>query len=242
MPQQINRLIIIFAVLIGGLITARYLLVPETFGDIGHYRASAIDSVMVQPIRYAGEQICAECHDEQTEAKADSHHNRVACEVCHGASAAHVEDPEAYIPLAPRDRGYCTLCHGYNASRPTGFPQIDPMVHNPMKPCVTCHNPHDPLTPNVPESCSACHGEIARTKAVSHHAPLACIQCHETDEAHKVTPHLVRAKKPTSRSLCGGCHAKGADSPKVIPRIRMEDHGNGYVCWQCHYPHFPEVE
>lgn len=242
MPQQVSRLLIVFAVLILGLIAARRAMVPPTFGELGHYRAAAVDSVAAKPIHYVGEQLCAECHDDIVALKRDSWHAGLACEVCHGPAARHVEDPESFKPSAPRQRGYCPLCHGYNASRPTGFPQIDPVAHNPMKPCIGCHNPHQPTTPHVPESCSACHGEIARTKAVSHHAALPCTQCHEADDRHKENPRSMRPTKPQTRAACGHCHAKGSDAPREIPRIAMDDHGSGYVCWQCHYPHFPEVD
>ena len=242
MPQQIKRLAIVFALLIGGLVLARYMLVPPTFGKLGHYRAAAIDSVVAQPIHYAGQQVCIECHDDIGETKVTSRHRTVTCEVCHGPAAVHADDPDEAQPPAPRERGYCPLCHGYNASRPTGFPQIDPMAHNPVKPCIACHDPHQPVTPHVPEECSACHGEIARTKAVSHHALLPCTQCHETDEEHKVNPRQVRPGKSRTSAVCGQCHARDAEVPKKIPRISVETHGNGYVCWQCHYPHHPEVD
>lgn len=242
MSQQVSRLVVIFGVLIAALFLARHFLVPPTFGTEGHYRTAAIDSVMAMPTHYAGQQICNECHDEIVTAKSVSRHSSLACEVCHGPAAAHVEDPDSFKPPAPRARGYCPLCHGYNASRPTGFPQIDTTTHNPGKPCIACHNPHEPVTPHVPEQCSACHGEIARSKAVSHHASLACVQCHNAPDEHKVNPRAVRPSKPQTRELCGECHAKGADSPREIPRIDLAEHGKGYVCWQCHYPHRPEVE
>ena len=242
MPQQINRLIIVFAVLIAGWFVGRYIVAPPTFGDLGHFRASAIDSVAVLPIQYAGQQSCFECHDEIFMMKQDSRHNTVSCEACHGPSALHVEDAFEVLPSAPRERGYCSLCHGYDPSRPTGFPQIEPMTHNPLKACIACHDPHQPVTPGVPEECSACHGQIARTKAVSHHAQLACTRCHEADENHKTNPRLVRPSKPRTNVLCGECHAKGVEAPVEIPRIDMVAHGNGYVCWQCHYPHHPEVD
>jgi ribosomal protein S27AE len=47
-------------------------------------------------------------------------------------------------------------------------------------------------------------------------------------------------KKPTSREFCGTCHSKEAKSPREIPRIDLTTHGGRYLCWQCHYPHFPE--
>jgi ribosomal protein S27AE len=133
------------------------------------------------------------------------------------------------------------LCHGYNPSRPTGFPQIDPVTHNPLKPCISCHNPHAPEPPHTPEECGACHGQIARTKAVSHHADLPCTRCHETNQQHKIAPLTSRPTKPVARAFCGQCHAPDAKSDKDIPRVDMASHGERYVCWQCHYPHSPEL-
>ena len=242
MPQQATRLLIVFAVMVAGLLYVRHTFVPETFGELGHYRSAAVDSIAAQPLQYVGQQVCGECHEEIYDTKKDSRHGTVACEVCHGVAAAHVEDPEAHKLPAPRKRGYCPLCHGYNASRPTGFPQIDPVTHNPVQPCIACHDPHQPVTPHVPEACSACHGEIARTKAVSHHATLPCTQCHEVEEGHKVNPRMVGAEKPRSRELCGECHARGSGAPKTIPRIDLDNHGADHDCWQCHYPHHPEVD
>ena len=241
MPQQVNRLVILFALLVLGLFLARHYLVPKTFGRLGHYRAAALETIMARGIRYAGRQACADCHEDVVKMHGLSHHQTVACEACHGPAAAHTEAPMEHKPPAPRGRGYCPLCHGYDPSRPTGFPQIDPVAHNPLKACISCHNPHAPEPPHVPEECSACHGEIARTKAVSPHALLACTRCHETDERHKVTPRLSRPAKPRDRAFCGQCHDKNAKSPKEIPRIDLASHGERYVCWQCHYPHNPEL-
>jgi hypothetical protein len=114
-------------------------------------------------------------------------------------------------------------------------------MHNPMKSCVSCHEPHEPVPPHVPASCAACHGEIARVKAVSPHTELPCERCHETDDVHKDTPRLSRPGKPIVREFCGGCHDRGAAAPKEIPRVDLASHGGRFVCWQCHYPHDPEV-
>ncbi len=242
MPQQLKRLLVVFVVLTAGLLASRRLLLPKTFGELGHYRAAAVDTIQQLPIRYAGREVCATCHADIADQHKQGHHQTVSCEVCHGPAAAHTESPTDNKPPAPRQRGYCPLCHGYDPSRPTGFPQIDPVAHNPVKPCITCHNPHHPEPPHVPEECSACHGQIARTKAVSRHALLACTQCHETPVQHKVIPRQIRPQKPRSREFCGGCHAKDASSPKEIPRIEMGTHGGRYLCWQCHYPHLPEAD
>lgn len=242
MRQQITRLLIVFGLFIIALVAARYYLVPKTFGELGHYRAAAIDDAVSQKVHYAGREACGLCHDDIYKALTTHRHKGLACEVCHGPAAAHVESPGDVKPQAPRDRGYCPLCHGYNASRPTGFPQIDPVTHNPMKPCYSCHNPHEPEPPRTPEECGACHGEIARTKALSHHALLPCTRCHEASQQHKIDPRSSLPTKPNTREFCGGCHAMDANSPPEIPRIDMASHGERYMCWQCHYPHFPELK
>ena len=135
------------------------------------------------------------------------------------------------------------MCHEYLPSRPTGFPQIISTSHNPVKPCISCHDPHDPKPPNgVPASCEACHAEIANTKSLSHHAYVECIQCHETPEDHKLNPRKNVPGKPRERAVCGSCHSIESESNKGIPQIDLISHEPRYVCWQCHYPHLPEAK
>ena len=240
-PQQIIPLIVIFALAIVALVVARQMLVPASFGEYGHYRADAVDEVASQEILYAGAQVCNDCHDDIMEMKQGSYHKGLSCEVCHGPAAEHAEAPDEFTPSAPRGRGYCPLCHGYNPSRPLGFPQILPNMHNPGKACMTCHNPHAPKLPHAPEDCSACHREIASSKMVSHHTTVECQTCHIVPKDHWKDPRSVRAEKPTDIATCGQCHETGADSPKIIPRIDIETHGGRYLCWDCHYPHHPEA-
>ncbi|MBI4503159.1 MAG: hypothetical protein HY700_18640 [Gemmatimonadetes bacterium] len=257
MPQQVSRLALLFAVGVAVLIGARLVLVPKTFGQFGHYRGAAVDSIAARPIKYASHQVCAGCHEEVHEKREEGNHRGVACEVCHGAQSAHVADPTGIKPPAPRDRGFCPLCHQYNPSRPTGFPQIDPVTHNPLTPCIRCHDPHAPVPPRTPSECGACHGQIARQKVASRHVDLRCTTCHGVPEQHKITPQAVRPTKPSDRKFCGKCHAPDAVPPaevlyprgmvrmipavaREIPRVDIDTHGGRYLCWQCHYPHYPE--
>jgi len=241
MPQQLNRLAIVFLVLVGSLIGARHYLIPKTFGALGHYRAAAIDANASKPLVYAGHEACAVCHSDIAKMHDEARHRTVACEVCHGAQAAHVDSPGDHKPPAPRQRGFCPLCHGYDPSRPTGFPQIDPVNHNPGRPCITCHNPHAPVPPHTPQECSACHGEIARTKVLSKHSALPCTTCHQVAEKHKITPLLSTPTKPQTREFCGHCHSQEAKGSPEIARVDLSTHGERYVCWQCHYAHSPEA-
>jgi hypothetical protein len=143
-------------------------------------------------------------------------------------------------PFAPRDRKFCPVCHAFDAARPTGFPQINPIAHNPLQACITCHRPHDPVPPETPRECSACHGQIERTKAVSAHALLPCTTCHQTSARHRENPRSVRPTKPETRDFCGRCHGASSSDPRA-PRIDLAAHHPPYPCWQCHYPHLPEA-
>jgi ribosomal protein S27AE len=240
-PDQVVRLAILLVAALVAMVVVRGRLIPDSFGLTGHYRADAVTTIASRPIRYAGSQLCVECHDSEGEIKSGSYHRTLACEVCHGAAYAHANDPEAQTPRIPRERGAaCLYCHEYLPSRPTGFPQIIERLHNPLEPCIGCHNAHDPTPPEVPESCAACHAQIARTKAVSHHGPLPCETCHEVAPEHREEPRAFLPRKPTDRAFCGRCHARGAQSPSNIPRVDFASHGARYLCWQCHYPHFPE--
>lgn len=241
MPDQVKRLILIAAVIITGYFIIRQNLIPDTYNGREGYQAAVAESAASLPISYIGENVCRDCHYEIGQMKSGSYHKGVTCEVCHGPGAEHVEiDPETVKLSRPTDRGFCALCHGYNATKPTGFPQIDLALHNPVEPCMACHDPHDPTPPHVPQECRACHGEIARTKAISPHTSIDCTRCHETPEEHKINPRSATPNKPQTRDFCGSCHSYGADSPAGIPRIDLESHETGYLCWQCHYPHHPE--
>ena len=241
-PDQVKRLLIPVVVVIAAFVVMRHFLVPSDFGKYGHYRASAIDDVISLEIKYIEHTVCEDCHDDIVDMKKMSYHRDVACEACHGPAAAHTEDPDGNKLQAPRERGYCPLCHEYLPSRPTGFPQIVSESHNPRRACISCHDAHDPKTPEAPKECEACHAEIASTKALSHHIYVSCTRCHETPEEHKVRPRDYHPEKPITRGLCGECHAESAPAQKEIPRVDLATHGERYVCWQCHYPHLPEVD
>jgi hypothetical protein len=243
-PDALARLLIVFLVLIGLGAFVVVVLIPKPMKDVHLQWASDIKREQAKALYYAGFRVCEECHDRIYATKNAGYHRDLSCETCHGPAKAHVEDPDKTKPVIPATRTFCPQCHSYNPSRPRGFPMINPVAHNPLKPCVTCHNPHDPKPPTTPKECSACHGEIARLKAVSHHVQLDCTTCHQVPQEHKISPRTVKPTKPQAREFCGKCHAKdGRDKLAAgAPKIDMSSHGEKYVCWQCHYPHSPEVE
>lgn len=250
-PTQVIQLGVIFVVIGVAFFLLKQKFVPESFGELGHYRADAVAVAAALEPRYAGWQVCAMCHPDKVETKNKSYHRTVSCEACHGPASDHTNDPMELRPEIPMGREPCLACHSYLTSRPTGFPQILEERHNPIRPCTTCHDPHDPTPPERPQECSACHNSIARTKAVSHHAPLDCEVCHETPPEHRDLPRAHLPKKPFEREFCGTCHAKEATPPDMlhgvdftvyeIPRIDLITHGGTFVCWQCHYQHSPEA-
>ena len=240
-PQQVISLCILFSAALIVFIGVRQYFVPPTFGLYGHYRAKAADEIKEEKVKYAGSEVCADCHAEIYDLKVKSYHKNVACEVCHGPAEAHAQDPAESKPEIPHDRSQCTICHNYNPARHTGFPQIIASQHNPGKFCTHCHQAHNPTLPHTPHDCSACHREIASQKMVSHHASLECTTCHETPPEHLTNPRAFEVKKPQNKEFCGQCHARDADSPVEIPRIDLLTHGEPYLCWDCHYPHNPEA-
>ncbi len=242
-PEQVKRLALVILVIVGGALTMRFVVIPRSLVAKELHRAATVDREFARPVKFAGTTACGDCHDDILQKKSKSYHKNLACEGCHGPAAKHAEDPSSGKPPAPRDRKFCPVCHSYDAARPTGFPQINPTTHNPLKPCIACHNPHDPVPPRTPQACSACHAQIERTKSLSSHALLSCTTCHTVPERHKIAPRTALPSKPETREFCGKCHGKDVaekTAPAEAPKVDLGSHGGRFQCWQCHYPHLPE--
>lgn len=238
-PEQVRRLVVVNAVLIGTALTVRFYVIPRDLVSTEVHRSSTVERELAKPVKFAGTETCVECHDDVATVKNKSFHRGLSCEGCHGPASSHAADPGATKPPAPRDRKFCPVCHAYDPSRPTGFPQINPTAHNPLKPCIECHRPHDPTPPETPKACSACHAQIERTKALSSHALLDCTTCHVTPDKHMTSPRTALPSKPQARDFCATCHGKDSKQ-KDPPKVDVATHGMPYLCSQCHYPHLPE--
>ena len=110
-PEQVKRLSILLLVVVIVFIIATSLLTPKDFGLVGHYRAGAIQNNADKIMQYAGQETCADCHDDLWKTKNSSYHKNLSCEVCHGPSANHVNEPDQFKPEKPRDRSFCPVCH-----------------------------------------------------------------------------------------------------------------------------------
>ncbi len=145
MPPQLKTLLPLFAVFIVLFLVVRHFLIPESFGDIGHYRANAINEVGALPVNYAGKAVCMDCHDTEAELLESDMHASLSCEVCHGPNAKHAEDYEIkQFLVIDGSRDFCGRCHSLNAARKIEVVnQIDIKEHHPEKEkCIDCHNPH----------------------------------------------------------------------------------------------------
>ncbi|MBW6492185.1 MAG: hypothetical protein K0B15_13440 [Lentimicrobium sp.] len=169
MPQQIKRLIVAFAFFILLFLVLRQVLKPSSFGDLGHYRADAIQENIDSELHYAGIDNCSKCHEDIHMDKAIGFHANLNCEVCHGPGMKHVlyagnftdrQLPDSLLLYKPVGRSDCAVCHQVNAARikilfdtidNSMIRQIDAMTHNPVNKrtneklnCIDCHNPHQP--------------------------------------------------------------------------------------------------
>ncbi len=144
MPIQLRRLLLLFGLFIVLFLVVRHFLVPDSFGDIGHYRANALDEIAAHQVKYVGKDACIECHDDMGTELAEGPHTPLQCEVCHGAGYQHIDEPDVYVLRKPVERADCAKCHEKNAARPETIVQQDVKNHNPEEKCIECHNPHQP--------------------------------------------------------------------------------------------------
>lgn len=144
MPKYLVRLILLFIVGVAVLFWVRGLLVPKSFGRLGHYRADAIGEIAAQTPTYAGHKACGDCHPDVVEIKSKNKHAGLSCEICHGPAQAHADDPGSMKPNTDLDRSFCLRCHQQDISRPSGFPQVDGSTHGEKEDCRKCHQPHHP--------------------------------------------------------------------------------------------------
>jgi hypothetical protein len=144
-PPQLKRLAIAFAVFIVLFLVLRKFLVPDSFGQYGHYRGDSLADNALPEIHYAGQQACLDCHQDIEDLKAKDVHGRIHCETCHGPGQKHVLSGESSDILKPDSREFCGNCHGKNAAKKPGtIVQVQLSEHNTDKKCIECHNPHQP--------------------------------------------------------------------------------------------------
>ena len=145
-----GRLMIALAILVALFLVIRSHMIPDTFGQDGHYRAAAVQEIIGQQTKFVGSFGCGECHAERAEAYASSAHKEVSCETCHGPALGHLTaiDKDRVALKVDRTKDLCLTCHESIAGRPDSQPQIDLAAHAEENefdaasegPCLDCHS------------------------------------------------------------------------------------------------------
>lgn len=142
--EHLVRMAGIFAVGLILFLVLQLLLVPDTFGLYGHYRAAAITDAAAKPLAHAGRAWCGSCHQPVVEAQKAGKHASLGCEACHGALIRHARTPASEKPRKLEAATLCPACHAANIARPEWFKQVNVQQHSGGEACDTCHQPHAP--------------------------------------------------------------------------------------------------
>jgi hypothetical protein len=143
MPPQIKRLIPLFIIFITLFLVVRSLLIPDSFGQYGHYRGDALLENEAKEVVFADREDCVACHWDIQEILESDAHAHISCLTCHGPGQSHVEDPQIGNITRESSREFCGRCHDIHAARPAGVVvQVDVATHNIEGVCIDCHNPH----------------------------------------------------------------------------------------------------
>ena len=154
---HVIRIIVILVVLLAIGIGVRAMLVPESFGKYGHYRAGAIQDEMNLEVRNGTNASCLPCHSYIKEMHFSGVHKTVSCEFCHGPFADHIKDGKVIAKLPKKQgeeiRTLCLRCHNQIIrARPKESIKMVTMPDHLQKKqvrldhtCDQCHNVHAPL-------------------------------------------------------------------------------------------------
>jgi hypothetical protein len=175
----------------------RELVVPTSYGQLGSFRADALQEAASFSPQFTGNDSCRDCHADIIALCAKDVHSTVQCEVCHGAGLSHISDQEIKM-IVSESVETCLVCHQMLDARPGDFPQIDKAEHyafvgvrNEGEKCITCHSAHEPLfmdkdirsARNHPliHRCRDCHisrMDESRTRPDRHPFIFECSYCH----------------------------------------------------------------
>ncbi|WP_456385461.1 hypothetical protein [Desulfolithobacter sp.] len=154
---HVIRIVLVLAVVAVVGVTVRSMVIPESFGRYGHYRAGAVKDEINRPIRNGTNAACLACHPYIREMHLEGIHRTVSCEFCHGPVADHVKDGKVIARL-PKKQGeeiktLCLRCHNkiIRARPKEAIKMISMPEHLEQKhvrtdhTCNQCHNVHAPM-------------------------------------------------------------------------------------------------
>jgi predicted CXXCH cytochrome family protein len=237
--SHVWRPLLVVVLIVGVLVVARELYVPNDFGvhargyTYGWYRERSVLDWKWAEIKYQGSESCRECHQKQVDVIRDMPHASIQCENCHGPALDHPDDPAKLTIDTTRE--LCLRCHTrlpYPSSARGGLRGIDPAAHNPGRPCVECHLPHQPTldlrstesdAPRMNATCRPCHQDQVEEIVGMPHEIIYCERCHGPARDHPSDPPKLAIRD--TRQACLKCH------------VSKTRHNLGRTCVTCHDPH-----
>ncbi len=198
--------------------------------------------------QFVGNESCAMCHDEISEAFSETIHgvgfsmddskDGVTCESCHGPGSVHAEemDPESIFNPADAsqfDGGneYCTGCHNSSSFDDWAFSSH----HNADINCSECHKVHtepgEKMTRATPDLCYDCHSDIRAAFYMPSRHPVreGKMDCRDCHGIHGGEAEFTQDY--TTRELCFSCHPE-KEGPFVYEHAPVSED-----CMSCHTPH-----
>jgi len=241
----------VFALLIIALIIGfgiRQLLIPDTWGIIGYYRAEGLKDILSQQQVYQSQETCAACHDIYDIHEKDVHFD-VQCEDCHEPADVHIAEIEAFLKQngqGPTESGKyseetleavpenlvqmpkeytlegCLYCHRKLESRPHDFAQVDPREHfeflHVIDDSIQCVECHNP------------HEPLFLLTPVSEARIHPTI--YECEDCHKERPEkgYKEAENHPVIFECEDCHTA------IVQDFKKREHAS-MRCTTCHLYH-----
>ena len=142
--KHLVSLLVLLVFAIGAFVLLRAAVVPQGFGQYGHYRGGAIADNRARAASYSGQSDCLICHDPEATERNAGRHKTISCEACHGPQATHVATDGKVKPPKPDVKSLCRNCQEKDAARPAWLPQVVLADHNAGMVCNECHQPHQP--------------------------------------------------------------------------------------------------
>lgn len=221
--QHLIRAGILALLVIIGFTIVRNLMVPESFGKFGHYRADAAEEEMDREPVYQGSDVCQNCHGAKHKEWKSGEHKTVNCEDCHGTANMHVVKPVvksgAKTIFVDHSNAMCIRCHLVLPAQPhdvdeSPHPQIDVKKHMKGKRCLECHKPHYPnLTQPEPEVVVNKTANVEQKDEESASRVAASIEKREAkpQAEGKVMASRIEIGKQVYQDKCMACHGKTGD-------------------------------
>ncbi len=199
MKHLVRAGVLLVAVLFLTLVLPKLINPTAFMVDYGfHARDSEINRMQWAslPVAYADSTKCNSCHGKEYKAWTENSHRTVSCENCHGPAEAHMSG--GATPVIDGSRELCGSCHARLEARPADFPQVDMNKFGDNVPCISCHNPHNPLAgmaPGIPHDiagrtdCQACHSASQPLQTLPPPMPHTtegrtdCTSCHRPASA-----------------------------------------------------------